>query len=273
MHEWMFQDEIKLSPLHLPRAALLVAREIAYPVLDIGYYLEQLDHLAKQASDVINPAEPLAVRAELLANYLFKQLDFRGNEEDYADPRNSFLNEVLERRLGIPITLSVIYMAVAQQLQIPAQGVGLPGHFIVSVRDQDRDYFFDPFHRGGRLSLNDCARLVQRTTGHEGPFRAEWLAPTQPRDILARMLNNLRIITIQQEMLTEATKTLACLVLVQPNEPQFVRDLGLMHYRLGAFREASYYLDQYLRLQPEASDAAVLRQIVDQTLTRWAALN
>jgi regulator of sirC expression with transglutaminase-like and TPR domain len=104
----MFQDEIKLSPLHLPRAALLVAREIAYPVLDIGYYLEQLDHLAKQASDVINPAEPLAVRAELLANYLFKQLDFRGNEEDYADPRNSFLNEVLERRLGIPINLSVI---------------------------------------------------------------------------------------------------------------------------------------------------------------------
>ena len=272
MHKWTLQDELRLTPLNLSRAALCYARDIAYPGLNIGHYLRQLNVLAEAARAAIPTTDPIGIQAELLVTFLSQQAGFRGNQEDYADWRNSFLNEVLDRRLGIPITLSAIYLEVAKQLDIPAQGVSLPGHFIVSVWDGKKTYYFDPFH-GGRLSVNDCALLVQHTTGYHGPFQVAWLSATEPRDILTRMLNNLRIHTLQQEMWDEAAKVLACLVLVQAEVPQHLRDLGLLYYRLGVFAKASDYLDQYLQRQPNAPDADILRQTVDQTLTQWASLN
>lgn len=273
MHEWTLQDELHLTPLNLSRAALCFARDIAYPGLDIGRYLRQLNDLAAAARAVISSTDPLAIQAELLASFLFQKSGFRGNQEAYSDWRNSFLNEVLDRRLGIPITLSVIYIEIARQLAIPAQGISLPGHFIVSVWDGKQTYYFDPFHGGGRLSVNDCALLVQHTTGYHGPFQVAWLSAADPRTILVRMLNNLRIHTLQKEMWAEAAKVLSCLVLVQTDFPQHLRDLGLLYYRLGSFPEASYYLDQYLQRQPNAPDADILRQTVDKTLTQWASMN
>ncbi|MCB8944190.1 MAG: tetratricopeptide repeat protein [Ardenticatenaceae bacterium] len=273
MHEWTLQDELRLTPLNLSRAALCFARDIAYPGLDIGRYVRQLNDLAESARLAIPTKDPIAIRAELLSSFLFQQAGFRGNQDDYSDWRNSFLNEVLERRLGIPITLSAIYLEVARQLDIPAQGVSLPGHFIVSVWDGAQTYYFDPFHGGGRLSVNDCALLVQHTTGYHGPFQTAWLSAVAPRDVLIRMLNNLRIHTLQQEMWAEAVKVLTCLVAAQADFPQHLRDLGLLYYRLGDFVAASRYLDGYLQRQPNAPDAALLRQTVAETLTRWASLN
>lgn len=273
MHEWTLQDELRLTPLNLSRAALCFARDIAYPGLDIGRYLRQLNDLAESARTVISATDPIAIQAELLASFLFQQAGLRGNQEEYSDWRNSFLNEVLDRHLGIPITLSAIYLEVARQLNIPADGVSLPGHFIVSVWDGEQTYYFDPFHGGGRLSVNDCALLVQHTTGYHGPFQVAWLSATKTHDILIRMLNNLRIHTLQQEMWAEGVKVLTCLVMVQTDFPQHLRDLGLLYYRLGEFAQASHYLDQYLQRQPNAPDADVLRQTVDETLTRWASMN
>ena len=273
MHKWTLQDELRLTPINLSRAALCFARDIAYPGLNIGYYLDLLTGLAESARALIFKTDPLAIQAELLASFLFKELGFRGNQADYADWRNSFLNEVLDRRLGIPITLSAIYLEIARQLDIPAEGVSLPGHFIVSVWDGERTHYFDPFHGGGRLSVNDCALLVQHTTGYHGPFQVAWLSATNPRDILIRMLNNLRIHTLQRERWLDAAKVMICLIAVQADFPEHLRDLGLLYYRLGEFPRASHYLDEYLRRQPNAPDAELLRQTVDKTLTQWASLN
>jgi regulator of sirC expression with transglutaminase-like and TPR domain len=273
MQEWSFVDEIRLTPLHLSRAALLMAREIAYPELDIDHYLQQLRELSLITQDVINPQDNIAVQAEVLASFLFKHFGFQGNSQTYTDPRNSFLNDVLDRQVGIPITLSLIFIETAQRLGIPAQGVGMPGHFIVSVQDEGKDYFFDPFHGGGRLSVNDCARLVEKSTGYFGPFQPEWLQPTRPHDILIRILNNLRLVYVHSEGWEQALKTLTLLCHLQPDVPQHLRDLGLIYYRTGRFYRASRYLDGYLQRLPQAEDADILRQAVGETLASWSRMN
>ena len=149
----------------------------------------------------------------------FTQQRFRGNSATYQDPRNSYLNEVIERRLGIPISLSVIYIAIAQDLGLPAHGVGLPGHFIVGIRDNGDEIYIDPFHGGVRLFQADCVQLVREATGISGAFQPEWLKPVSPVVILTRMLNNLRNIYLHQADWTHALAVVERLRLLQPDLP------------------------------------------------------
>ncbi len=257
-----------LSPA---RAGLLVARECAYPDLRPSEYLAQLDDLAAAARVGAQP-EGLD-RALALSRWLFETMGFQGNRAEYADPRNSYLNQVLERRLGIPITLSVVYLEVAQRLDIPAHGVGLPGHFIVAVPGEDAPVFLDPFHGGRRLSVDDCAELVRKSVGFDGEFDPGWLAPTPPRDIVARMLNNLRAFYMSVEDWPLAIKIMERLSLLQPDVATHTRDLGILHYRGGAFRKASSLLNEYLAREPNASDAEAVRQARNRLLEELGRLN
>ena len=258
---------------NLPHATLLLAQELAYPQLDIPHYLRQLDDLADRAAKRVQLNDSIAVRAELLSEFLFKEEQFVGNTAVYDDPRNSYLNEVLERRLGIPITLSLLYLAVAERLHLPAFGVGLPGHFIVGVQVRGDTLYFDPFHGGGRLSAADCARLVELTVGYTGAFQAEWLTAVSPHDILARMLNNLRIIFTQQHQWPEAIAVMERMRQIQPENPQHLRELGVIYYQLGEIHRAANLLDQYLQKVPNATDAQTIRQGIADVLNKWASQN
>jgi regulator of sirC expression with transglutaminase-like and TPR domain len=257
----------------LARVALLCAQAVAYPDLDVNRYVAELNRLAQEAGGFVPNVDAGHVRGLLLAEYLFGRVPFRGNRQEYADPRNSFLNDVLERRLGIPITLSILYLDIARRLEIPAYGVGLPGHFIVGVRGAQEPWYLDPYNGGGRLSLNECVRLVAFTTGYEGPFRSQWLDPTGPHEITIRMLNNLRAIYAQQEKWAEALRVIAQLRLVQPDVPEHLRDLGLIHYRMGSTRLSARYLEAYLQQVPDAGDAHTIREGIASTLDDWARLN
>src|SRR5262245_38513606 len=145
----------KLSPA---RAGLLFARELVYPDLQPSDYLVQLDDLAAAAHASLEIHRTARNRGRALAEFLFQQLNFSGDRTDYYSPRNSYLNVVLDRRLGIPISLSVIYLEVGRRLGLPVVGVGLPGHFIVSVTDPSEPLYLDPFHGGVSLTVDDCAR-------------------------------------------------------------------------------------------------------------------
>ena len=273
MKTWGFANEIRQQPIHLARAALYLARDIAYPELDVDWYLELLHGLATAVLPrLISPAF-IHTNAITLAQFLFEERGYRGNAAAYGDPRNSFLNDVVERGLGIPITLSVLYADVAQRLDIPAYGVGLPGHFIVAVGHDETKLLLDPFHNGRQLTLPDCARLVQYATGYDGPFQQEWLAPTPASDILVRMLNNLRIAYLKQESWAKATAVIQNLILLQPDTPEHLRDLGLIHYENNAPHLAAHYLDAYLQRVPDAADADAIRHGVRPTLDRWARGN
>lgn len=273
MPEWTLADEMARPSINLPRAALLLARAIAYPQLDISITLRALNEIAEYAHDAVDARLSVEEQGEMLARLLFRELGFRGDVATYADPRNSYLNDVVERRLGIPITLSLLYMDMAARLGLPAYGVNMPGHFIVGLHTRDGDHLIDPFHEGRRLSLNDCAELIQMSIGYAGPLDAAWFEPAPAETILVRMLNNLRAIFVNEQAWDKAVAVIEQLRVVQPDEPEHLRDLGLVYYRQNALPQAAHYLESYMQKAPEADDAAVIREGVRAALQSWAVQN
>lgn len=273
MYEPTFNDEIRRTPIDLPRAALRFARGIAYPKLDVGDYINRLDQMAETARRWLAPVHTHIEQAETLADFLFTHLEFQGNHSEYYDPRNSFLNEVLERRLGLPISLSVIYLALADRLAIPARGIGLPGHFIIGIHSEGNQIYLDPFHGGARLSEMDCYQLVQQTTGYSDAFQAEWLRPVNAEAILTRMLTNLRLLYLQNKDWSHAQAVVEHLRQLQPQMPELLRDLGVIHHREGSLKRAVDYYEQYLLQAPQAADSAHVRSYLQTAVRQLAQLN
>ena len=269
-----FEEEVRgPGEPNLARAALLFAREIAYPDLRPSVWLARLDEWAEAVQGGLAPTEPPAARAERLARFLFDEVGLRGNREDYTDPRNSFLNEVMARGLGLPISLSVLYLELAARLGVTADGVGLPGHFVVSVHLPEAARLLDPFHGGGWIGQAEAARLVNQTTGFEGPLKPEWLLPTRPRAILARMLVNLRGVYVQREAWRPALAVVEHLATLEPDESEHLRDLGLLHFRSDSRRLGAEYLERYLRRRPSAPDAELIRRSLAGLVEQMARLN
>lgn len=273
MTQWRFIDELQLNEVNVPRAALHFSRAIAYPQLDVARYMGTLHEISEDAADAVELDAPVTAQARQLSDYLFNELGFRGNAADYHDPRNTYLNEVIDRRLGIPITLSAIYIDVAARLGIPAYGVSLPGHFIVGIRSGEKDLWLDPFHGGRFLDLTDCVDLIRLSSGYEGPIEAAWFAPAPARGILARMLGNLRANYVSAEAWEPAIRVIELLRQVQPAQAEHLRDLGLVFYHQHQLSKAAHYLNEYLLREPGASDAHVIRDGIGKMLDQWVPMN
>jgi regulator of sirC expression with transglutaminase-like and TPR domain len=269
-----FKQEMRgPNPPGLARAALLFARQIAYPSLRPSVYLAELDEWTRAVRHRIPAPASALSKVSRLTDYLFGTLNLRGNHLEYDDPRNSFLNEVMARKLGLPISLSVIFIEVGTRLGLKVEGVGLPGHFVVAVRAEAGRYFFDPFHGGGEVTPDDCARLVQESTGHTGDFDPRWLDPAPPEAIIGRMLSNLRNVYVQREAWPEAITVLECLRTAQPDEAEHLRDLGLLHYRSDSPRQAAELFEAYLNKAPNAPDADTVRNSLTLLVDQYARLN
>lgn len=279
MDDQTFVNELNQPTINVPRAALSFARSLAYPDLDIDYYLARLDRLAEGARPGVTAASTLEDRADALSEYLFSKMNFRGaggngqaENLDYTHPENSFLNRVLDNRIGIPISLSVVYISVAQRLGLSAYGIGLPGHFITGIYEKGSQVLLDPFNKGQRLSIADCGRLVRKTTGSTRPFNPKWLSAISPVNLLARMLTNLCHAYIQGEDWPNAITVIQHLQLVQPEIDFHLRDLGYLYMYNGSLRLSAQYLEEYLRRVPDAPDFANVRtslQIVAGRLALW----
>ena len=249
-----FREVLNQQTINLPRAALLFARAIAHPDLDVEHNLNRLHRLADEARPALVGCTTMSARVDALAEFLFVEVGFQGNQTDYYDPRNSLLNCVLDRKLGIPISLACIFITVAQQLGLPAYGIGLPGHFIAGVYHEGEEIYLDPFNAGARLSIADCWRLVQQKNHREDTFQARWLAAVRPSDMLARMLTNLCNAYIHHEDWPKAIPTLQHLLLVQPETDFHLRDLGYVYMYNGSLRRSAQYLEEYLRRSPGVAD-------------------
>jgi regulator of sirC expression with transglutaminase-like and TPR domain len=262
------QEEDRID---LGRAALLLAH-LEYPELDVDAETGRLDVLAAEAESVVS-IQPEPGRLAALRFFLSETCGFKGNDEDYYDPKNSFLNEVLDRRTGIPITLSVVYIEVGRRLGLPLFGVGLPGHFVVKHQEGGRMQFIDPFHGGRCLSAADCRRMVDEMYQGRIQFREDFLAAVTKKYILVRMLNNLRNIYFHQRQYRKALIMVDTAIALEPGSTEDLKQRGLLHYQLRNYRQARLDLEVCVSRNPQAPDAEELRQILQELKRRSAMLN
>jgi regulator of sirC expression with transglutaminase-like and TPR domain len=246
------------EPIDLARAALAIARE-EYPDLDEARYLRALDDLAAQVMRALPSGALAERRVGRLTSVLFHELGFSGNEADYYDPRNSFLNEVIDRRTGIPITLSVLYMEVGRRCGLKVDGVLFPGHFLCKVTLDEGELIVDPFHRGQILSLSELKRRLAAAMGDAARFDRRVLRPARTREILSRMLQNLRSIYLNRRDLPSALSCVDRLLLFAPDDVRVLRDRARLYEMLGGEQAAAGDLERVLSLDPNASDARTLR--------------
>lgn len=242
------------SAIPLAEAALLMACE-EYPQLEISPYLDQLDNIAEVASAALRGAKSPIEIIEKLNAVLFEEFGFRGNTEDYYDPRNSFFNDVMDRRIGIPITLSTVYLEVARRLNFPLVGVGMPGHFVVKYADRTDEVFLDPFNRGEILTRNDCRARIQEMYGDSLEFHDRLLGRVTNRQILARMLNNLKLVYLKGHTFEKALSIVDMMLMIDPDDIDQLRDRGLLRLQLRQFEGAAKDLEQYIRRSPAAKDS------------------
>lgn len=258
--------------LELDKAALLIAAE-EYPRLDIELYLAQLDSFAETArkrDDVF--ADPL-IRIMRLGNLLFDELGFRGNSDNYFDARNSFLNDLIDRRTGIPITLSVVMMEVARRIGLKLFGVGMPGHFLVKYADDKQEIFIDPFHSGRILNEERCREMVEEMYNGEMKFHHSFLYASAKKQILSRMLQNLKGIYARAKDHHKTLGVIERLLLINPDSAVEIRDRGMIHFATGRYLQARNDLENYLRLTPQAEDEKEIKELLTQLRQRQAQLN
>jgi regulator of sirC expression with transglutaminase-like and TPR domain len=281
----------------LATPALMIAR-LECPLLDPGPSLKQLDAMGAAArarlmkSGCLQDARRSDSAVDVLNAYLFDEEGFSGNHDRYDDPSNSFLNEVIERRKGIPITLAVVYMEVARRAGMHVEGINFPGHFLMrypshlneGVRQGPQgmlaDVILDPFHRGARLSEHDCRRLLERHVGEESAFDPSLLAPATKPQMLTRMLLNLKRIYVRLHSFPQARNVTELLLAVDPPAITELRDRGLLAYHMNDFSAALRDLQQYLHFSAGSpvdeegrSDHEQLWEHVKTLRRRVASLN
>lgn len=256
----------------LTRAALLIART-EYPALDIEPYAGRIEQLA---GSVANQVPDLSPQRTILAlnRVLFDEARLRGNRDDYYDPRNSFLNDVLDRGLGIPISLSVIYMEVARRVGFPLAGIGLPGHFLLKHYAADgNEILIDCFNHGDILNPQDCQRRLDEIYSGEIALRPEFFHPISRRQILTRMLNNLKTVYLSTRNFRKALPIADLILVVHPHSPEDIKQRALLRYSLGLHRLAAEDLEEYLRISPSASDTDDIRQMALSIRRMLALMN
>ncbi len=253
-----FAELVSREHFNLAEASLMLAQDI-YPEIDIPGYLGRLDEIAaairkRLAGDAFAEQKVLA-----LNYYLFNEMRFSGNIDDYYDPRNCYLNEVMERRTGIPVTLSILYVEVGKRLGLNLKGVSFPGHFLVKLAVRRGQLVLDPFIGGETQSEADLRQRLAQVLPAERAEQARldrYLEPATPRQIVARILRNLKGAYMQSGKLEQALAVMHRMLLVMPESAEELRDRGLVYQRLECFRPALSDLQNYLRRWPQAPDAS-----------------
>jgi len=251
------------AEVDLAKAALYLAQE-EYPNLVVESQLAILDDMAATLRKQL-PDEPYPLKnIRSLNRFIFDDLGFQANVKDYYDPRNSFLNEVLARRTGIPITLSLVYLELAKRIDFPMVGIGMPGHFLIRPTVDEMDVFVDPFHAGEVLFTQDCNTRFKQMFGDGAKLSMRHLEPVSATEFLVRMLTNLKMIYLQRRDVGKSLDVIERILLIYPQAVTERRDRGLIYYQQGELSKAYLDLEQYLYEKPDAMDAYEIRQVMLQ---------
>ena len=265
-------NDVQDEDIDLARAALAIAKT-EYPKLDAAPHLAHLEDLASRARRRLSAYSNTQEILRAINGVLFEEEQLKGNTEEYFDPRNSFLNDVLERKLGIPITLALIYAEVARRVGMPLVGVGMPGHFLLKYYEADgRQLILDPFNRGAQLTPQDCQRRLEQIYSGQMLMQPEFLAAVSKRQWLTRMLNNLKTIYLSGRNFRKALPIADLILAIYPRSPEDVKQRAALRYNLGQLGRAMQDFETYLKMLPEASDGDEIRQVImaiRRTLASW----
>ncbi len=256
----------------LTRLALEVARD-AYPKLDANDQIAKIDLLAARVRDRCPDGAKTRHILGQINWILFVEEGFRGNQDDYQNPQNSYLNEVLDRKLGIPLSLSILYLAIADRLGLAMSGVNLPGHFLIRSGRGESTHFVDPYSQGVILDRLGCNRLAARATGRIEPIDDAVLAPCSTSTIVVRMLRNLKASYLREHDFEAAVPVLRRLVALRKGDLEERRDFGVVCARAGIAGEALGHLAAYLAARPDAEDSEDIAALARVTRREVAGLN
>lgn len=270
-HPFDLLMELETKDIRLDCAALHLARDV-YPYITIPKYLARLDALANDVAE-LRPGLSATLRYRAMREVLVERYALRGNHDDYYDPENSYLNRVLDRGLGIPITLSVAWLAVARRLKWPVAGLGFPGHFIIRFDDHEHFVLVDPFSEGRTLTIADCRRILEHHFEGRIRFSPAFLEPVDARCILARLLNNLRNIYLANQDWEHLANVLRRLASVEPDNNRHLSEFVSLLYRRGDIRTAYAHLSASLEQQLSPNDQSLLRQRLAHLEAIIASLN
>lgn len=268
------------ADLDLARACLMISQD-AYPDLDVEHYLREIDGLALRLQNRLSAGAAVEERVIALNEFLFQELGYWGNTEDYYDPRNSYLNDVLERRTGIPITLSVLYMELGRRVGMACEGVSFPGHFLVRLKVRGGVLILDPFAGGAPQSEPELRERLARVIP-EGVATGvavadlpldQFLEAASKRQILGRVLRNLKAIYRDTDRPEALLAVLNRMLVVHPDAPAELRDRGFVYQRLECWRPALQDLTDYLQRDPDAADVTEVRAALVDLAARCARLN
>ena len=270
----------KDEKIDLARACLMIAQD-AYPGLDIDRYLGDIERMALRLRGRMPQSGDAEERVVALNQYLFDDLGFQGNADDYYDPRNSYLNEVIDRRTGIPITLSILYMEVGRRVGLPIEGVSFPGHFLVRLRLRGGTLVLDPFAGGAPLSEAELRerlkRVIPQGVADDVPVGElpmdQFLEPATNRQILARLLRNLKGIYREIDKPERMLEVLNRMLVITPGASAELRDRGLVYHRLECWRPALKDLTDYAEREPDAPDLDEVRAKLMELKRLCARLN
>ncbi|MGB6067179.1 MAG: tetratricopeptide repeat protein [Desulfomonilaceae bacterium] len=247
----------------LVAAALTIARS-EYPDLDASRYEGQLNDMAATLKSRIRKMPTSERVLDEVNRLIFEEAGFRGNRDEYYDPRNSFLNEVLDRKLGIPITLCVVYMEVGRRAGLPLYGIGFPGHFLTGLVTEKSRVFIDPFNEGRILSESDCIRMLHGGFGRSLPFKQSLLDPMWPKQILVRLLRNLKAVYWRRSQYLKALQMIQWILILNPDSAPDLKERGLISEAIGDIPGAIKDLQRYLELSPAAEDEETVRAMIER---------
>ena len=244
---------------NLVEKCLKMAQILEYPELNISKYIEKINEMGNSLKIKIGQVKNPTYHISMLNEYLFDELGFDGAEEDYYDPGNSFLNVVLDKKTGIPITLSIIYAEVAKSIGLDLQIIGFPGHVIVKYKEK---IILDPFYSGRLLTIEDLEEILTRNFGEVVEFIPEYLNEATIDQLLTRLLRNLKNAYTQSYAYNNAMKCTDMILGMQPESPEEIRDKGILEERLLRYDKAVPLLNKYLELQPEADDVDFILELI-----------
>jgi regulator of sirC expression with transglutaminase-like and TPR domain len=252
--------------------ALLLEKE-ERPAIDPVKTLQQVDHWSQLIDRRLGGARAPVAVAEAIAELLFSELGFRPNREAYYQPQNSHMSQVVDRRLGIPISLSLLYLGIGFRLHAPMVGIGFPGHFLLRIGDERRGILADPFGQGRVLDRASAEALLRQYYGQAAQLSPSHLQPLSTRGTLARMQRNLKLIYLRENNFQAALDATDRIVFLQPDEADERRDRGLLFERLECFGAAAKDYEAYLDLKANGDDAAAIRERLMNVSKRAAMFN